>query len=69
MELLSELFLKFFLEFFELFLEFFFEIFWKFFWDFFEISIFVQVGVCGCAGVGKEKFDLMTGGGREKINH
>ena len=23
----------------------------------------MQVGVCGCAGVGKEKFDLMTGGG------
>ena len=23
----------------------------------------MQVGFCGCAGVGKEKFDLMTGGG------
>ena len=23
-------------------------------------------GVCGCAGVGKEKFDLMTGGGGDK---
>ena len=30
-------------------------------------------GVCGCAGVGKEKFDLMTGGdggdGGDKIDH
>ena len=23
----------------------------------------MQVGFCGCAGVGKEKFDLMTGKG------
>ena len=27
-------------------------------------------GVCGCAGVGKDKFDLMTGGEEEtKIDH
>ena len=31
--------------------------------EFFRIRIFVQVGVCGCAGVGKEKFNLMTGEG------
>ena len=38
----------------------------QFFWKFFWISIFVYVGVCGWSGVGKEKLNLMTGGGGDK---
>ena len=50
----------------EFFLEFFLEILLGILSDF----NFVHVGVCGCADVGKEKFDLMTGGGgRDKIDH
>ena len=30
---------------------------------------FCASGVCGCAGVGKETFDLMTGCGGDKIDH
>ena len=52
---------------FDFFLELSWELFLEFFWEFFRISIFVQVGVCGCADVGKEKFDLMTGGGDNSI--
>ena len=29
----------------------------------------MQVRVSGCASVGKDKFDLMTGGGKEKNDH
>ena len=37
--------------------------------NFLTFNIFVvQVGVCGCAGVGKEKFDLIAGGGGDKID-